>query len=458
MKKRLLVVLIAAIAAALLWTAGYLFLGGSFAVKNPAAIYATAITDSALGEDLILTVTEINEITTKNETYTSRSQQIIRYDTDNGDTPIIQKEELLQIGSHKVSFTETFSGEQLYTTIDDVNFVSNESSENYQKQCLPPVIIDAERYEDISGIRNTKQYILTFADATAPEQWLIETTPDLFSAEGTAYINLQGQLTESDYVATYSVDDIQYRTTVNVVISRENTNISLPENAEEYRKISNANALRQLEITCGYLMQAEKISSLYQDNIYVQATGDRRSQSISASAKSDKDWSACIETAITLSNDSRSNYATTQKKTENYTEGKYTVQFNNDPLAQDAQISEENMRKYLHNHLVSTIMLPQYIDSISVNTKDDLLTISFTGNQAFAEFLTGNACDILYKDPELIQKTANNFKTQKLDCFIMLSKSTGLAVASGIAFSAEYDTLGLPYLFEYQATQTYQIG
>lgn len=457
MKKRLLVVLLAALCAAVLGLIGYIMLNGENTVRDPVSIYRSAISNITFKEDMVVSITEKNEITTGNETFILETQKKIQYDVDSADTLRVYSLEVLLSDDQTINITEILADGQLYMDINDIRFKSDKTEDDYLGKTLPPVVIDEQLYKNISGIRNRGKYTISFSNPSGLERWVIESIPEDYAAEGKSYINQNGVLTSSCYTASYTINDVNYRTTVNIEIFYENIEVSAPNDTSAYTQIENPEALRTLEIVCGYLLQAKNISSDYTDNIYIQAMGDRRTQSIKSSSKTADDLSAMIETNIFLTNDSRADQITEYSKIESYTNGQYTISTNGEAPIHNADITAEEMRSYLQSQLVSTVMLPQYINSIDISQTGDRLIYTFGGNQAFANFLVENACRILYQDPKFLEDTTDTIIAKKFHCYLTVDKNTLLPIESGIIFTGQYKTSGVPYQLEYHAEQAYHI-
>ena len=143
-------------------------------------------------------------------------------------------------------------------------------------------------------------------------------------------------------------------------------------------------------------------------------------------------------------------------KAESFSNGQYHIATDDSETVQDPSIHAEAMNTYFRNQLISTIMLPEYIDSCTVVNSNETVRFQFTGNNAFAEFLCQNAGQQLYADAELLTDKATPIETANLTCYLEIDGITSLPLGSGIHYAGSYKAEGLPYSFTYDACQAYQ--
>lgn len=457
MKKRLLVVFSAILATTILWWIGHKTLGGSIPVKDAISIYESAISGISNEEDITLFVTQSSNITIDDELFTTQSRKTIQYDRDSANTLRVSSHETLLSGSQEITIREILVDDQLFTEINNIGFISPITESGYLSGSIPP-IIDRQLYKNISGIRTGGNYTLSFTEPKGLEHWVIDNMPENYTAEAKAYINQKGDLTGIMYHAAYSINNVSYNTIVKIDISQESVSISAPEYIANYTHIENPKALRALEIACGYLLQANNIAFDYTDNIYIQAMGDQRTQSVKGNVVTSDDWSATIETNITLTNDSRGDQGSQYAKTERFAEGKYTVSTNGENPIENAEITAIEMNSYIQNQLVSTIMLPQYIASAQIAESSGEITYTFGGNQDFAKYLAESACQILYQDSQLLDGAINTLSPKEFHCYLTVDKNTQIPTASGIIFTGDYTQSSVAYQIKYHAKQVYNIS
>ncbi len=465
MKRRVTVICIAIVSIFALAFIGYTVLSSATkpqssvlkSIENAQNIYIEATSKTDPAQDLVMHVSITKEMTVDDSLFLEVSEQSIHYDIQpTGDKRILLQETITS-GSHSIHVSEIFNEGVVYTTINDTPFTSACSTAEYYATLTPTIILTQQLYSSISGIDNGEDYIIYFSEPTGIENWLENQAATLLNASGTATISYDGALKSSMYTVSYEENEIVFRTTVLVDIQQGNTDVTLPDDPAQYTQISYWKGPKLLERACGYLLQADRISSSYADSIYFQAFGDRRTQTITQHAHKDSQWSVSISTDVALRNDTKQDQVTTHTKQELFIDNQYSVSNDGSTFENNPEITVDAVYNYFQDQLVSTLVLPQHIDSADVAENENTLQINFTGTEAFGNFLTENVCRILYNDPSLITKTEATLSVKNMQCYLEIDKLSGLPLASGIHFLGDYKAEGLPYRIEYSADQSYVI-
>ncbi len=462
MKQRIAAVVISVATVAALSLAGYWIL--SFAplfsnpsgrpIENPESIYASAVKKIDQNTDTVLQISHTQQFTVDASSFLEISNQTISFDRKpNGDT-VTQSVQTIQSGTHSIRISEIFSNNILYLQVNDIPFMSTCQLSQYEKSLIPAVILTPNQYKMIQGTDNGSGYTISFSQPVGIEAWVSDGPVTFLDARGTAHIGYDGTLTESMYTVSYEQNNVTFQTTTLVNIAHADVDISLPEDDAEYAEIAYWEGPKALERACGFLLQADRITASYNDSIYFQAIGDRRTQSIAIQA--DK-GSVSVSTTQCLTNDTKQDQQTTYTKNELFTDGQYSVAINGDAPTVNADITVDDMYNYFQDQLVSTIMLPEYIHSADVTQSQQTLRIDFTGTDAFGSFLAQNACQILYPNQSLITDPAEQISTEALLCYLEIDRHTGLPLASGINYTGNYYAQELPYRLQYDAEQSYAL-
>lgn len=239
-------------------------------------------------------------------------------------------------------------------------------------------------------------------------------------------------------------------------ITYEPIEIPAPKNCENYHHIDTPEALYALEMSCNYLMQAYTFTAEYSENIYIEATGDRRKQTIYITAVNESNWCVTVNTTQSLQNDSRINQISKSNKSEHYCDGIYKIKTEDEQTLSNSHLAEQKMRKHLQNRLISTLILPEYIDEVI--SEDDGLTIRYTfiPTKDFATCLYNSACENLYQNPNRLKEITTDITIESMHSYLTIEKATGLPVNSGIIYNGKYKISEIPYRIEYHATQSYK--
>lgn len=366
--------------------------------------------------------------------------------------------ELLSSGKHKSNIIEIYHNGTAYFDVNDSKFSCKIPSSEYQKKMIPVVPISSNLYAEITGVDTHDEYVIYLSNASGTEEWLNADGITLTKASGTAYINYKGMLTKSVYNAEYTKGDVQYRLSVITELTADTPAITVPEATELYTEVQTLDGLRMLEQASGYLTQMENIQAKSSEITYFEAFGDRRTQEISVDIKKDMAWSATIDTNIRLSNDSRVGQDSEYFQNEVFKNGIYTLNKKDSPPAQNDEITEDRMRTYCQNILVSTVMLPEYITQCSVNQSENRIRYTYSANDAFASQVSSNACQTLYQDAVLLDRISQSDTNQTVLGYLDIDITTGLPIGSGLQYDGTYIAEGLSYAIQFTAGQIYEIG
>lgn len=464
MKKRLQVTTAALAATALMFLIGFLILPDTsnkpkpvVPIENAAQVYADALPAVVSAQDITLNISKTQEMTIGSEVFVETSEQHLACTGIGTNDFRASAAESLSIDSYNVSFTEAFSNNTGYVSINDSCFSGTITAEEYLKRFAPAILMDHTIYGSVTGVDNGDQYMITFAQPYSAETWALSGNAAFVNAEGTAYINYDGQLTKSIYNLTYKLGKSQFQMTyaVDVVLSCDE--ITLPDTNTTCIPINYLDGPRMLERASGYLLQANNVSAHYNDDIYFQAFGDARTQDITLHMTKNENWSAFVQTLTTLKNDSRVGQDSQLKKAELFTGNTYQASVDDQAPVVNNDITADEMYNYCQNILVGTVMLPEHITGAQLVETEQSIRIQYSASDEFAILISSNACHSLYQEPELLNDLAQSRTTDKLECYLELDRITGLPIASGISYSGAHNIEGLPYSLSYHADQIYNI-
>ncbi len=464
MKKRFQIITAATVAAVLMFLVGFLILPESgkknkplIPIDNAKQLYTDAMSAASNTQDMKLNISKTQEMTIGTEVFLEISQQQLNCTGLGTEGIRVSTTETLIIDNYNVTFTEAFSDNTGYVSINDRCFSSSISSEDYLKRFAPAVLLDPTVYGSVTGMDNGEQYIINFSQPHDAESWALSEEDNFVDASGTAYVSHNGQLTKSIYNLTYNRGNAQIRLTYIVDITLSSGEVTMPNEAASATSIDYLDGPRMLECASGYLLQAGNVSAHYTDSIYFQAFGDARTQDITLHMSKGESWSALVQTLTTLKNDSRVGQDSQLKKTELFTDNTYRASTDNDAPVVNKDVTADNMYNYCQNILVGTVMLPEHITGAQITESEESLRIEYSASDAFAMLISSNACHSLYQEPELLNDLAQSRTTDKLQCYLELDLDTSLPIASGISYSGAHNVEGLPYSLSYKADQIYNI-
>lgn len=464
MKQRISVILIMIVSIIILYLIGHTILAPHKqdntilpCVDNPEIIYSDAVSKIDSYKDITLSIRLTEEFKIGGSIFQQLSYKTVNYDTQESGIPYIQMHETQHSGTHIIEIVETFANDTIYLTVNDTPFTSECNVEDYMRSQIPAIILSSELYNCMEAVDTGSDYAITFSNPISAEEWVKDFPITLLDAKGVAYVGYDGALTRSTYSASYMIDEITFSISADVSINYDSIKIVLPIDASSYTPISDWQAPKHLERACGYLIQAKEISASYSDSIYFEAMGDQREKNIMLHAAFDDEWSVFVSTDITTKNETKLDQVLRLNKKEVFLDGQYLTSNNGEILITDSSVTVDAIYNYFQDQLVSTIILPQHIQTAECAESNGIIRFSFNGTDSFGSFLVENAFQLLYNNPIFMTETGLEFSTQKLTCYLDIDPKTGLPLASGINYAGNYTTEGLPYSLNYRADQTYLI-
>ena len=425
-------------------------------VADADLLYNNAADIVKTAQNISLEISQTKEIIADSENFKEQSLQSVRYEALGTDRMRGAVEETISIGSHDIKISEIYADSTGYFTVAGSSFRGSISPEAYQKRYAPAVPLSAELYGSITGVDAGDTTIITFTQSTDIEPWIAEAGAQSICADGTAYINKSGQLTKSVYSVQYALEGTNIRYTVTVEIDyADPAPIQIPENAASYTQIAYLDGPRMLEKACGYLLEATSITANYSDRISCEAFGDERTQTITLNMTDTADWSAQMDTELTLMNSSKAGVVSTLLQTEYFIDNTYTITVNGGEPTPNTDIDAAAMREYCQDLLVGTIMLPKYITDANITETEHAYHIAFSASEEFAQILRAEACTTLYQSSDILTQQSQSYTTDTISCYLTLDKTTGLPTASGFQYLGTYTLDALPYRLQYQADQHY---
>ena len=464
MRKILKYILISGLPIICILIAAYHFLSHDFmqsthselSPENALTLYQQAINNTLNTDDTRIIVTRSLTRTIGEETFNESSKKIISLDQSDAERRRCHIYEELSIASNTVILEDSYIDDLHFFSISGAKFYSEEDGEDIVKSIATSVTLTPSLYTVITGTESKETYQINFSEATKPEDMPAEGSVQLLTASGSSLLSKDGELLSCLYSTSYQVNNILYDIHYEAHFETASLEIAVPTDVDAYLHLTEPQSVKMLEQTVGYLLQAKSVSANYQEEIYFEALGDRRVKEIVLSSQETDSLHAKIVTEITSTNDSRLGWQAHSIKEEIFKDQQYTFSLNNGSFSSNPSIHADAMQQYLHNQLISTIMLPAFISSCTATATGSVLRLEFTGNAAFAEFLYQSAGQQLYQDSRLMDSNNSLIQTDRLICHLEIDTETGLPLSSGIHYYDNYKIEGLPYSFTYTATQEYQ--
>lgn len=383
----------------------------------------------------------------------NRVNQLVTVENHGTDAEKITVEETYQIGDYDISRFDFYSEGVEYLAVQGAGFRSQATLAEFLQKFIPYALIDPKNYATISGIQTTNETTISFTDPLFTEGWLGEDIT-LVSAEGTTVLDADHNLVFSEYIVVYTAGQKEFTSHYTAKpVDTAFQSISLPDTSG-YIEIANIKSPYLLELACGYLMSVDSIQSEYADTITCEAFGDARTQSIQLSLQSADQWSAQVDTTVSVSNSSKAG-ATTTVKTEQFSYNGYLASVDGGELTENPEVTQDAMASYCQDLLLGTIMMTQDISSVEIVEADTSYTLQFRGNDAFANVLAEDACTTLYQSATILKDMAESSEINEITGYLTLDKISGFPLASGFCYQGTYTISELPYKLTYEADQNY---
>ena len=408
--------------------------------------------------DLVIKIKHEKETSVNGEGFLETATQTLRY-KDRGSASFVGiMQEQRTIGDYSISIEEAYANGTGYFTVQGSKFSGVLSAEDYLNRYVPAVLIDPSLYENITANKDGALTTITFSDAKAPESWMKEHNSGFLRAEGSVQLTPNDLLHESNYVVSYSTNGTYIRHSITVTIDLEDSlGMYPPFDEDSYTSITYLDGPRMLEIACGYILSSSNITSTFNSHISCDAFGDTREEQIFLNMTEGTAWSARLDTDVTLTNTGREGDVSQLSKTELFTNGNYTVFTNGIEDSDITPVDQETFQTWCNDILVGTIMLPQYLSDVALLETAEVLHISYTANEDFVQHIGQNACQTLYREPELLTQLAQAHTTDHLEAYMDFDLSTGLPISAGIRYKGTYIINDVPYLLVFEADQSYNV-
>ena len=300
-----------------------------------------------------------------------------------------------------------------------------------------------------------KEATITFEKPGAVETWINEAGCAILDATASVILNKHGEITNSNYNASYEKGDATIILQVNVEIIYDNfTPIQLP-NTDAYLPISDISVPKHLERSCGYLTAIQNVVADYADTIYCEAFGDERIQTSTLTVNSANEYTAEVDTSVSVSNSSKAGSISTASKCERFENGVYTYATDGNTYLQEDSVDQASMQDYVESLLIGTILLPEHIGSVEVVETESELQFKILPKEDFANILAQDACIMVYQNPTVLIEQASENTINNISSYLNIDKNTGIPIASGFQYTGTYTIGGIPYRLTFQADQNY---
>lgn len=425
-------------------------------LTDPAALYTQAASSIQAADQLSYYIGTTQTIVLEGQEFTRNSRQYLNIQNPGEETMRSSMTEIVQLGAFSVDITEFYENGNGYVTLDGNAFTSPLSPEDFSQRYAPAISFDPSIYGQIESVSQGGHIQISFREPSAAEKWALPAGAVLTDAYGYAELSSDGDLKGSVYTLSYTFGNVTATQTTRIILL-SNGQVLSPDSIDTYTPISYFDGPRILEQACGYLLQAENVSSNAETDINCQTFSISRNQVSDVTLSgSGADFNALLNTHINQTNQSRGGETTQIIQSEAFENGVYSISVNGAEATQNKQIDADAMKSYCQDMLIGDILLPQHITDVIAEEADNTLTLTFQASDIFAEAICSNICSLLYSDAELLHTLSSSYETQSLQCVLSIDIHTGLPVFYSSEYSALHNIEDISYLLESKTEQSYQ--
>ncbi len=417
-------------------------------------IQATQYVSNA--ENFFATITEEKSTTTGGFTFRESTVQEFSYLHHGTDYMLADLKETYTVGDHTVSITEHFDSGVCALQIEEAGFVSALSCSQYAARFAPLLLINEELYQSVSASTENELTVLTFSEASAPESWTGIDQSCVIRISAQAVINADGRLVESRYSISYRSGTAVIESSVTSSLNTDFVPTLLPfPDTSGFVEIANPDIPKLLEQATGYVLQASAVTSGLTESITCQAGGlFRKQDAVLDLLSSDSDLKARLERNIQLVDYTQNASTSNSAQVELFLNGGYYL---NGEALTDSTIDTAHMLTYCRDTLVFPILLPKYITGMTVTEEGDRWILEFDTTRALSDVICANACQALYKNPDILNNLASSYAVNYTSGYLVLDKDTGLPMEASLRYSGTHTIAGYAYELSYELTQTYDL-
>lgn len=357
--------------------------------------------------------------------------------------------EELTCGGYTTNYIESYITGSAYVRVNNCSFICGITGEEFLAQQIPAILLDPALYSDMT----VEGALITFQGAETAENWLsLEEGSVMTCANGTATVDISGNLTASSYHAEYTQDTVNCVLDVTVSIQLTTPELSTlqPVYDENCPTISDLQIPRYVIRTVGNVYAAQAVSASSRDTLFSQAYNVIRNKNCSYDLYGAGDQILAKLSSQVGITDYAGN-TTNTSQTAYFQDGLYSSTVNNGEATTDASITPQQVRTTCEDSILSALITLSSIASADLTDTADSICIRFVGSDAFAQDLC-NSIYWLFGGVNL-DSFAQSYKTEAVGGYLTIDRHTGLPIAMGINVSRSHVIDSVSYQLTYQLDQ-----
>lgn len=419
---------------------------------NAREIYSAACAEADAAKNLLLSYSRSESRTVSQDTYDRLVTGSASYSGIGEANMEAVVEEQLTYGSYKSAYKEVYCDGDAFAEVNGSAFTADLTPREFLDRQLPAVLLRQELYSTVTGVSGADDSIvLTFSGASAAESWAaLPAKAKLISAGGTATLNSQGSLVQSDYKLAYQLGTTRYTLEVSVKVTMPKSLDLGAIHSEHFRncpKLEVLDAPKLLLQVVGDVYSSQAFSGKAKESVFSEAIPMNYSQKSSFLLRgSAEQMSAQANYVVTLS-DYRGQKETSSRQ-DSYSNGSYiTVE---DGTTQQTAVSAEAMRQHYEDAILSALLAPTFLKNATARTGASQYHLELVGNDAFARALIKEIGKLLQ-----VELSAKEVSVKPGGCggYVAIDRNTGLPVEMGLFLDCTHTVGGIEYAFTYKLEQ-----
>lgn len=419
-----------------------------------AQAYIAAV-EALSGKDVALQITINQSVTVAGQTY-KESSQITQTYWDVGTQTFMgcsQQETTFGDDVYETTVENFYSDGIVYQEVKDEKFFVEMSQDAFMETNVPLQMLEPAGYT-VSREGN----VLTFADGTAGESWVVPESAQLTSTSGKVVLDENGNLASTEYSAAYQYGAAQYEVTYKAEVAEAGTKPTAPKSKDDYTEIDDLTAVYALEHAYGYLSQAKNLSSQSNLLIVSEAVGivTQGNNELDAYAQGDT-YAMKWEVDVSVKD-----YSSGREEEQSYVskmvDGKYTISEDGSREKVDSSMTQEDVQTDIVEHITSNIQENGKIASVTTTHLGSVILYEYTGTEEMSEELKEEICTSLFADPKLLDQYASKYETKQVSFYLGLDAYSYLPTAVGLMYEGVHTIDGTEYLLSRQLDQSFDLA
>ena len=408
-------------------------------------IYTRAAAPVKEMSDLKLRISSMKTTTVSGETFEEKSEQRLNYVGLGTENMKMISEDVVSYDGFSITYDEIFADGVLYVSVEDeAYFTGTITAQECVDRYVPALLLDESLYALITAEETGSATTVTFSQPAGAESWAMPEGAEMVDASGSAFIDADGKLLKSTYEITYTYGPAEITQEVTCYITQETVEITVPENAEDFKPLEYVDAARLMEQGIGYMAQAKTLVSNNMESMFCQAAGLVRniSTAVNLHDRLGGNMSAKIGHGyFTMTAQGQEQY----EMEEIFHNGKYTVSEDGGEPVEQSGVTAQAIEIYIGPLLNQGFASWRYWENAVAEDLGSVYYVECTYTGELGELVCDTICSTLWNDPDFLDNLSTAYETTEVTGYFAVDKYTGVVTASGYYYAGKHTIDGVEY-------------